>query len=169
MLSHYEKGVFIPGKVTIIISGERPIKKILRDRNRMVVLDGRMKDMEMNYLSKLMPFVSHKMWDVCSTNCEGILSEVELKKLKDFVKKVHGQNRKVRLWATPEKTELWAQLLEAKVDLINTDRLQQLENFLKLQPTHQQNALLENAHKGCLLYTSPSPRDATLSRMPSSA
>ena len=25
------------------------------------------------------------------------------------------------------------------------------------------------AHKGCLLYTSPSPRDATLSRMPSSA
>ena len=24
-------------------------------------------------------------------------------------------------------------------------------------------------HKGCLLYTSPSPRDATLSRMPSSA
>ena len=24
-------------------------------------------------------------------------------------------------------------------------------------------------HRGCLLYTSPSPRDATLSRMPSSA
>ena len=26
-----------------------------------------------------------------------------------------------------------------------------------------------NNRKGCLLYTSPSPRDATLSRMPSSA
>ena len=26
-----------------------------------------------------------------------------------------------------------------------------------------------NKHKSCLLYTSPSPRDATLSRMPSSA
>ena len=26
-----------------------------------------------------------------------------------------------------------------------------------------------NESKGCLLYTSPSPRDATLSRMPSSA
>ena len=26
-----------------------------------------------------------------------------------------------------------------------------------------------DAYKGCLLYTSPSPRDATLSRMPSSA
>ena len=28
---------------------------------------------------------------------------------------------------------------------------------------------LTNVHTGCLLYTSPSPRDATLSRMPSSA
>ena len=27
----------------------------------------------------------------------------------------------------------------------------------------------ENLHRACLLYTSPSPRDATLSRMPSSA
>ena len=27
----------------------------------------------------------------------------------------------------------------------------------------------EDAFQGCLLYTSPSPRDATLSRMPSSA
>ena len=30
-------------------------------------------------------------------------------------------------------------------------------------------ALLAGALIGCLLYTSPSPRDATLSRMPSSA
>ena len=28
---------------------------------------------------------------------------------------------------------------------------------------------LQGGHKSCLLYTSPSPRDATLSRMPSSA
>ena len=30
-------------------------------------------------------------------------------------------------------------------------------------------ARARNLHKACLLYTSPSPRDATLSRMPSSA
>ena len=29
--------------------------------------------------------------------------------------------------------------------------------------------ILTDGHWGCLLYTSPSPRDATLSRMPSSA
>ena len=31
------------------------------------------------------------------------------------------------------------------------------------------NSLAETESKYCLLYTSPSPRDATLSRMPSSA
>ena len=31
------------------------------------------------------------------------------------------------------------------------------------------NAVSRNKIKSCLLYTSPSPRDATLSRMPSSA
>ena len=35
-------------------------------------------------------------------------------------------------------------------------------------PTSVRNAAIE-AIEGCLLYTSPSPRDATLSRMPSSA
>ena len=30
-------------------------------------------------------------------------------------------------------------------------------------------SILKNSNKICLLYTSPSPRDATLSRMPSSA
>ena len=33
----------------------------------------------------------------------------------------------------------------------------------------QENADLDVQHDLCLLYTSPSPRDATLSRMPSSA
>ena len=33
----------------------------------------------------------------------------------------------------------------------------------------QINELLENKYKFCLLYTSPSPRDGLLSRMPSSA
>ena len=31
------------------------------------------------------------------------------------------------------------------------------------------NELLKRGHEGCLLYTSPSPRDAHESRMPSSA
>ena len=36
-------------------------------------------------------------------------------------------------------------------------------------PTNIKKTFQDFLDKGCLLYTSPSPRDATLSRMPSSA
>ena len=44
------------------------------------------------------------------------------------------------------------------------------ENFRKLEFTElQKHILKENAVIACLLYTSPSPRDLSTSRMPSSA
>ena len=47
-----------------------------------------------------------------------------------------------------------------------------VENKAKSEPIAKAISYFENAlndDKDCLLYTSPSPRDATLSRMPSSA
>ena len=47
---------------------------------------------------------------------------------------------------------------------IPNDELADVENYLLTK-----NIPLKLVNKTCLLYTSPSPRDATLSRMPSSA
>ena len=49
--------------------------------------------------------------------------------------------------------------LDESVDLVNVKKL----------PTSMENEYLASMLACCLLYTSPSPRDATLSRMPSSA
>ena len=46
---------------------------------------------------------------------------------------------------------------------LNEDEVDEMDKRLNEQ------FLGEEKHKVCLLYTSPSPRDATLSRMPSSA
>ena len=46
-------------------------------------------------------------------------------------------------------------------NIVNSDFLVELNEEL--------NPFLSSDNLGCLLYTSPSPRDATLSRMPSSA
>ena len=43
------------------------------------------------------------------------------------------------------------------------------DNYLKLKQKKLQEANEMNKLKDCLLYTSPSPRDRPLSRMPSSA
>ena len=39
----------------------------------------------------------------------------------------------------------------------------------KIEIIKEKSSFFEDNFEGCLLYTSPSPRDATLSRMPSSA
>ena len=41
--------------------------------------------------------------------------------------------------------------------------------YIRLKVGNTNIALIDEAYYPCLLYTSPSPRDATLSRMPSSA
>ena len=58
----------------------------------------------------------------------------------------------------------------------NNDKLQKLELFVNevLSYNKKYNLISKKSekdiwHRHCLLYTSPSPRDATLSRMPSSA
>ena len=71
--------------------------------------------------------------------------------------------------------------LNALKDLMNTREKEFNSDLTKLESesvdlklnqeslVSKNNKLLEKAHKTCLLYTSPSPRDGLLSRMPSSA
>ena len=52
----------------------------------------------------------------------------------------------------------------------NSSVLKKTEEIEKIQPiVKEDNVINLETQKDCLLYTSPSPRDATLSRMPSSA
>ena len=50
---------------------------------------------------------------------------------------------------------------------VSNDLISLLESDIIYPPDNIDEDIWQN--KGCLLYTSPSPRDATLSRMPSSA
>ena len=84
-------------------------------------------------------------------------------------------------WPTPNarKVSILFEELKLKYNLIKVDinkGEQFFEKFLKISPNNKIPAIEfeENGKKitlfeSCLLYTSPSPRDATLSRMPSSA
>ena len=58
------------------------------------------------------------------------------------------------------------QKTEEKLDGIDEGNVQVITGPTEIEGSGSDN---ENGVKACLLYTSPSPRDATLSRMPSSA
>lgn len=63
------------------------------------------------------------------------MPEQERRELRDVVKQAHAAGRRVRFWATPDqpgpaRDAVWRELLEAGVDLINTDDLAGLQEFL---------------------------------------
>lgn len=121
------------GKVMIIVSGDRPIQLLLKDTGGYLHIDGRPSDLEKNIDSDRMPFISQHIQQVCSLNSSGYLDDDNFNRLKELVHKCHSQGKKVRLWATPENEKIWKQLRQANVDLINTDSLARLTNYLKLQ------------------------------------
>jgi hypothetical protein len=61
----------------------------------------------------------------------GPLPADEHVKLSALITRTHGQGRRLRLWATPDNIAGWKVLRDAGVDLINTDKLADLEKFLR--------------------------------------
>jgi hypothetical protein len=83
----------------------------------------------------LIPLVSEHWGRHFRWQGDGPMPEDERRRLADFVERAHAKGRLVRFWATPDRpsparTALWRELLAAGVDLINTDDLTGLQEFL---------------------------------------
>ena len=58
------------------------------------------------------------------------MQKAERDRLHSIVEQAHDRGRVVRFWATPDSPALWRELRAAGVDLINTDKLAMLRDFL---------------------------------------
>jgi hypothetical protein len=58
------------------------------------------------------------------------MPDAQKQKLREYVGKAHKHGRLVRFWATPEKEAVWKELLAAGVDLVGTDKLDELQKYL---------------------------------------
>ncbi len=130
MLTHVEDGQFYQGAVTIVISGDRPRQQIATRTTRYVGIDGRLGDLESTEPAHLLPLISDRWTSHFRWRGIGPMPAEEQLKLKNIVKQAHDKGRRVRFWATPENPALWLELYNAGVDLINTDKLAELEKFL---------------------------------------
>ncbi|MFP6875064.1 MAG: phosphatidylinositol-specific phospholipase C/glycerophosphodiester phosphodiesterase family protein [Verrucomicrobiales bacterium] len=131
MLSEVREGKFTERAVVVIISGNRAGDVIAADNPRYVGIDGRLADLKSKASPHLLPLISDRWGSHFRWRGEGDFSEAERAKLRGIVKSAHGAGRRVRFWATPERVSLWRELREAGVDLINTDDLPGLSEFLR--------------------------------------
>lgn len=136
LITSFENGMKTERAVTIFLSGNRPVQQVLEDKNTFMCLDGRIEDLGKDIPPDLMPMVSERFssifgWEILGQS----RTEHQWQVLRRLAKLTHGEGKKLRLWASPEDETVWRQMLSAGCDVINTDELVRLRQFLQLRTT----------------------------------
>jgi hypothetical protein len=116
--------------VKIIISGNRAMDIMMREGYQGIALDGRPTDLDKGTSTNLMPVISDHFANWSSWKGKTKPQPSDLDRIRELAERVHAEGKKLRLWAIPDNELAWAALLDAGVDFINTDRLEELHPFL---------------------------------------
>jgi hypothetical protein len=68
--------------------------------------------------------------EVVDWDGRGSVPDLARRRLEALVRKVHDGGRRLRLYEVPERPAVWAAAIAAGVDLVGTDRLAELHDFL---------------------------------------
>lgn len=116
--------------ITIIISGERPIKQLAATKSRLAFVDGRPGDLEKKPPATMTPWISSSWTGLFEWRGEGEFPAEEKKKLHDLTDKAHAQGRRVRFWGVPNEPFAWDILTAGGVDILGSDDLPKLRDYL---------------------------------------
>jgi hypothetical protein len=132
MLSGYQNGVLKNGAVRIVLSGNKPFDLMHTDADRLAFIDEDLRKItrDTSTTDNMMAMASCKYSRLLSWKGSGMLSDRERERLTAYVGEAHRRGAKVRLWSSPDSQVVWKQLLQCGVDLINTDKLARLKDFL---------------------------------------
>jgi len=117
--------------VKIFLSGERPAATILKEGYSGFGIDGRPDDVGKGIPVDLMPVISDTYKNWSTWDGHSMPTENDLHRINGLAQRVHNEGKKLRLWAIPDNELVWDALLKVGVDFINTDRLNELNTFLK--------------------------------------
>lgn len=130
LFTRYENGAVENGCVTVVISGSRPVGRILSAESRRAFLDGRFSDDPALRTPSVAPMVSGSWMSDFKWMGGGVQPDAERSLLMKRVAEAHSHGQKIRFWASPDNEAMWQTLLQARVDYINTDRVANLAQWL---------------------------------------
>ncbi|MFI1828298.1 phosphatidylinositol-specific phospholipase C/glycerophosphodiester phosphodiesterase family protein [Streptomyces sp. NPDC020412] len=137
MLTRWSNGRTYPGVITSVVSGDRAARAPMEaQRQRYAAYDGRLDDLGAAAPASFVPLISSNWNQNFGWQGVGPFPTAERARLHALVAAAHQQGRRIRFWATPDapgpaRDALWAELLAAGVDHLNTDDLAGLERFLR--------------------------------------
>ncbi len=117
--------------LTIVISGNRAPEILAAEPVRYAGIDGRLSEITPHTSTQLVPIISEDWKQHFKWLGKGSFPDEERNKLHQIVEQVHQQGRRLRFWASPDKVDCWRELQSAGVDVLGTDDLAGLANFLR--------------------------------------
>jgi hypothetical protein len=134
ILSSCENGRLNRRRVTVVITGHIPYGIMKAQACRLAFIDEDLMKVNQDMQSQgVYQTASCKYSRLLNWAGEGEIPFKEKERLAAYVATAHQYGKKVRLWGSPENERVWAELLACGVDLINTDKLKELQNFLMAQ------------------------------------
>jgi hypothetical protein len=124
--------------VTVILSGNRATEVLAAEDVRWAAVDGRLPDLGTDASPQLIPWVSDNWALRFQWRGQGPFAEEERQRLGRWVEQAHQQGRRIRFWAAPDNPTGWRELHQAGVDLINTDNLAGLSEWLRAAGRREQ-------------------------------
>jgi hypothetical protein len=143
ILTRFTDDSTTPGAVTVILSGDRPTSRVAADKERWCGIDGRLPDLERNPSPHLVPWMSDSWRPTFGALRGGRLSDRDRARLREVCATAHAQGRKVRFWDTPDRPDMWRELRDGGVDILNADDLPVLGAFLAGKPAPKKRPLAE--------------------------
>jgi alkaline phosphatase len=123
-----------PKGVKIVISGNQPEVSAYADYPDYIFFDYQKLVLTAELPWEKIALVSYSFRSISVWNGKGRMVEVERQKGLDLVGKVHGFNKPIRFWATPDSKTAWKALSEMGVDYINTDMPHEAYQYLVKLP-----------------------------------
>ncbi len=128
------------GQLTIIISGNRPQPSNFKNYPDYIFFDDSRQAKHTPEQWKRVGLVSTDFSKITKWNGKGVLTQEDLAKVKNVVDSTHAAGKPLRFWATPDSKSAWIALMKLGVDVIGTDKVEELGAFLEAKRNNEYHA-----------------------------
>ncbi|AYL94921.1 alkaline phosphatase [Mucilaginibacter celer] len=129
-----------PGRLAIVMTGAVPSPAEMTDYPAWISFD-------VDHLNGFTPeqwkkigLVSFPFGKYMHWNGKGVLNNEEIARIKAGIDSVHNAGKKIRFWETPDTKSSWLALIRLGVDVIGTDKIEELGDFLNKKPADEYTA-----------------------------
>jgi alkaline phosphatase len=114
----------------IVISGNRPAPEFFANAPAWLRFDGELKREYPAAALEKIEMLSDNFARYSKWKGEDAMPPHEQAELKKWIDRAHGLHKKVRFWNAPDNPAAWRLLIALGVDYVNTDRVEELGQFL---------------------------------------